>query len=344
MKKNLLVAAVVLLAAGCAKVTTVDTAEPQEIKLEGYTYAVTKAPIANGATLSGTYDMLVHAIHVNDNGESSEYFTNNGVTFKEQSGSTKKWAGTTPQYWPSEGTLTFNAISPVTISPDKTILEKTSTSFFTYADGAVSEIKATLKDNSTNQADVLVAKTVAGQNKTDNALGVNMTFYHALAQIVVTAKTGDDAPTTKINSIKLNNTAQAGTLSATNLSNENGPAFKWTASGYTVTGIDFNGGFINGSNLTTTESDESIGILVLPVDEKDATTKYSITVNYNLGSNTGLESTLELLSADTGKISKWEAGKKYVYNLTITATQILIVPSVDNWDDPATEDDVTVGE
>lgn len=341
MKKNLLVAAAVLLAAGCAKVTTVDTAEPQEIKLEGYTYAVTKAPIANDATLSGTgYDMLVHAIHVNGN-ESSEYFTKSGVTFKE-SGSTNKWAGTTPQYWPSEGTLTFNAISPVTINPGKTILTSTS---FTYANGAVSEIKATLNDNSTNQADVLVAKTVIDQDKTNNADGVEMTFYHALAQIVVTAKTQNETPTAKIKSIKLNNTAQAGTLSATNLSNENGPAFKWTASSYTVTGIDFNGGFINGSNLTTTESDESIGILVLPVDEKDATTKYSITVNYDLGSNKGLESTLELLSTDTGKISKWEAGKKYVYNLTITATEILIAPSVDNWDDPATGDDnVTVGE
>lgn len=337
MKKNLLVAAAVLLAAGCAKVTTVDTAEPQEIKLEGYTYAVTKAPIANDATLSGTgYDMLVHAIHVN--GESNLYFTNSGVTFKE-SGSTNKWAGTTPQYWPSEGTLTFNAISPVTISPDKTILTSTS---FTYADGAVSAIRAILNDNSANQADVLVAKTVTGQNKTNNATGVEMTFYHALAQIVVTAKVGSNAPTTKINSIKLNNTAQAGSLSA-NLSNENGPTFEWTASGYTATGIDFTGDFINGSNLTNTESVESTGILVLPVDEKDGATKYSITVNYNLGSNTGLESTLDLLSSEEGKISAWEAGKKYVYNLTITATEILIAPSVDNWDDPA-EDDVTVGE
>lgn len=340
MKKNLLVAAAVLLAAGCAKVTTVDTAEPQEIKLEGYTYAVTKVPIANdAATLSGTgYDMLVHAIHFN--GESSEYFTNNGVTFKEQSGSTNKWAGTTPQYWPSEGTLTFNAISPVTISPGKTILTSPS---FTYdaGSGAVSTIGATLNDNSTNQADVLVAKTVTNQKKTDNA--VNMTFYHALAQIVVTAKTQNETPTAKINSIKLNNTAQAGSLSATNLSNENGPAFKWTVSSYDENGIKFYGSFINGPNLSTTKSAESTGILVLPVDEKDDA-KYSITVNYDLGSNTGLESTLELLSADTGKISKWEAGKKYVYNLTITATEILIAPSVDNWDVPATEDDVTVGE
>lgn len=340
MKKNLLVAAVVLLAAGCAKVTTVDTAEPQEIKLEGYTYAVTKAPIANGATLSGTgYDMVVHAIHVNDNGENSEYFTNNGVIFKEQSGSTNKWAGTTPQYWPSEGTLTFNAISPVTISPGKTILTSPS---FTYDAGAVSTIGATLNDNSTNQADVLVAKTVTSQKKTDNA--VNMTFYHALAQIVVTAKTQNETPTAKINSIKLNNTAQAGSLSATNLSNTDGPTFAWTVSSYDENGINFYGSFINGPNLSTTESAESTGILVLPVDEKDGATKYSITVNYDLGSNTGLESTLDLLSADTGKISKWEAGKKYVYNLTITATQILIAPSVDNWDVPATEDDVTVGE
>lgn len=336
MKKNLLVAAAVLLAAGCAKVTTVDTAEPQEIKLEGYTYAVTKAPIANDATLSDTgYDMLVHAIHVN--GESNVYFTNSGVTFKEQSGSTNKWAGTTPQYWPSEGTLTFNAISPVTISPGKTILTSTS---FTYADGAVSAIGAILNDNSTNQADVLVAKTVTGQNKTNNATGVEMTFYHALAQIVVTAKAGSNAPTTQINSIKLNNTAQSGNLSASNLSNADGPSFAWTAPVYTD--VDFDATFFD-TNLTTTESAESTGILVIPVDEKDGA-KYSITVNYDLGSNTGLESTLELLSSDAGKISEWEAGKKYVYNLTITATEILIAPSVDNWDDSSTEDDVTVGE
>ena len=338
MKKNLLVAAAVLLAAGCAKVTTVDTAEPQEIKLEGYTYAVTKAPIANDETLSGIgYDMLVHAIHVN--GESNEYFTDNGVTFKE-SGSTNKWAGTTPQYWPSEGTLTFNAISPVTINQDKTILTGTS---FTYADGAVSKIEATLNENSNNQADVLVAKTVTGQNKTNNATGVEMTFYHALAQIVVTAKAGINAPTTQINSIKLNNTAQSGNLSASNLSNaDGGPSFAWTASAYTD--VDFDATFFD-TNLTADESAESTGILVLPVDEKDDATKYSITVNYDLGSNTGLESTLDLLSDEEGKISGWEAGKKYVYNLTITATEILIAPSVDNWDwDDQTEDDVTVGE
>lgn len=337
MKKNLLVAAAVVMAAGCAKVTTVDTAGPQEIKLEGYTYAVTKAPIANDATLSGTgYDMLVHAIHVN--GESNEYFTNSVVTFKEQSGSTNKWAGTTPQYWPSEGTLTFNAISPVTISPDKTILTSPS---FTYSSGSVTAIGAKLNDNSTNQADVLVAKTVTGQNKTNNATGVEMTFYHALAQIVVTAKAGSNAPTTQINSIKLNNTAQSGNLSASNLSNADGPSFAWTEPAYTD--VDFVATFFD-TNLTTDESAESTGILVLPVDEKDGATKYSITVNYDLGSNKGLESTLELLSTDTGKISEWEAGKKYVYNLTITATEILIVPSVDNWDDPATEDNVTVGE
>ena len=338
MKKNLLVAAVVLLAAGCAKVTTVDTAEPQEIKLEGYTYAVTKAPILD-ATLPNSYDMLVHAIHVNG-AKNSEYFTNNGVTFKK--GTSTTWAGETAQYWPSEGTLTFNAISPVTISPDKTILTSTS---FTYADadGVVSAIGATLNDNSTNKADVLVAKTVTGQNKTNNATGVEMTFYHALAQIVVTAKVGSNAPTTKINSIKLNNTAQAGSLSATNLSNENGPTFEWTAPVYTD--VDFDATFFD-TNLTTDESAESTGILVLPVDEKDVDTKYSITVNYDLGSNTGLESTLELLSSDAEKISEWEAGKKYVYNLTITATEILIAPSVDNWDwnEKATEDDVTVGE
>lgn len=335
MKKFLIIASAVAVAAGCAKVTTVDTDGPKEIAFEAYNYAATKAPI-NGALLSKSgHKIQVHAIHTNET-SNSEYFTNQGVSFAEN-GETNAWYGTPAQYWPAEGTLTFNAISPVVDNLTGT----NSGSYFTYADGAVTSINATLADNSTVQADVLVAKTVTGQDKTTSgASGVSMTFHHALAQIVISAKVNEGAPKTQINSITLNNTCQAATLAATNLNDT--PSFDWTNTTYNTTGISLSGTELLDTDLTLTEV-YATGVLVVPVAEQ-VSAKYTITVNYDLGSNEGLTYTTNLLSDDSDKISSWEAGKKYVYNLTISATEIKITPIVTDWTEGTnSSDDITVG-
>lgn len=332
MKKFLIIASAVAVAAGCAKVTTVDTDGPKEIAFEAYNYAATKAPI-NGTSLSNSgHKIQVHAIHVN--GTNSEYFTSQGVSFSENA---QTWYGDPAQYWPAEGTLTFNAISPVVDNLTGT----NSGSYFKYADGAVTSINAKLTDNSTVQADILVAKTVTGQNKTNNGTsGVSMTFHHALAQIVITAKVNEGAPKTQINSITLNNTCQGATLAASTL--DNTPSFVWTDPTYTSTGIPLSGTGLLDKDLTSTEV-KATGVLVVPVTEQ-VSAKYTITVNYDLGSNEGLTYTTNLLSDDSDKISSWEAGKKYVYNLTISATEIKITPIVTDWTEGTnSSDDITVG-
>ena len=332
MKKFLIIASAVAVAAGCAKVTTVDTDGPKEIAFEAYNYAATKAPI-NGTSLSNSgHKIQVHAIHVN--GTNSEYFTSQGVSFSENA---QTWYGDPAQYWPAEGTLTFNAISPVVDNLTGT----NSGSYFKYADGAVTSINAKLTDNSTVQADILVAKTVTGQNKTNNGTsGVSMTFHHALAQIVITAKVNEGAPKTQINSITLNNTCQDATLAASTL--DNTPSFVWTDPTYTSTGIPLSGTGLLDKDLTSTEV-KATGVLVVPVTEQ-VSAKYTITVNYDLGSNEGLTYTTNLLSDDSDKISSWEAGKKYVYNLTISATEIKITPIVTDWTEGTnSSDDITVG-
>ena len=335
MKKFLIIASAVAVAAGCAKVTTVDTDGPKEIAFEAYNYAATKAPIIGESLSKSGHKIQVHAIHVNGT-SNSEYFTHQGVSFAED-GENNAWYGTTPQYWPAEGTLTFNAISPVVDN----LTGANSGSYFKYAGGVVTSINATLADNSTVQADILVAKTVTGQNKTNNGTsGVSMTFHHALAQIVITAKVNEGAPKTQINSITLNNTCQAATLAASTL--DNTPSFDWTDPTYTSTGISLSGTGLLDTDLTSTKA-EATGVLVVPVTEQSEN-KYTITVNYDLGSNEGLTYTTNLLSNDSDMISSWEAGKKYVYNLTISATEIKIIPTVTDWTEGTnSSDEITVG-
>ena len=335
MKKFLIIASAVAVAAGCAKVTTVDTDGPKEIAFEAYNYAATKAPI-NGTSLSNSgHKIQVHAIHVNGT-SNSEYFTSHGVSFSENE-QTNEWYGDPAQYWPAEGTLTFNAISPVVDN----LTGANSGSYFKYADGAVTSINATLADNSTVQADILVAKTVTGQNKTNNGTsGVSMTFHHALAQIVISAKVNDGAPKTQINSITLNNTCQAATLAATNLHDT--PSFAWSSPTYISKGITLSGTELLDTDLTSTEV-YATGVLVVPVAEQSEN-KYTITVNYDLGSNEGLTYTTNLLSTAPDMINSWEAGKKYVYNLTISANEIKITPIVTDWTEGTnSSDDITVG-
>ena len=49
------------------------------------------------------------------------------------------------------------------------------------------------------------------------------------------------------------------------------------------------------------------------------------------GNSTLLTATVNLASES----AKWETGKHYTYNLTLTADEILFVPTVQDWDNQA---------
>lgn len=321
MKRILLIASAVTIVAGCAKVTTVDTAEPQEIAFKAYNYAATKAPIEDNVLPDG-YNMYVHAFHQNGS-NFTEYFSNNGVVF-EKGEDDGYWSGNTPQYWPPQGTLTFNAISPVdAISSHKFNLD---------AEGdAVASISATLSDNSTNQYDLLVAQTTG---PTERVSAVNMTFDHALAQVQVTASASADGVVT-IKDITLDNSYQEGNVVAMlTVNDDKSVKFAWDTKDKSH------------KKMTITSTAEELkstavkypGILVVPEQELKEYI-HTLTITYDYGLSKDIKTTLPLTSGD---ITAWEAGKKYIYNIGFSANEIKINPHVATWDEEV--DGETVGE
>lgn len=339
MKKFLIIASAVAVAAGCAKVTTVDTDGPKEIAFEAYNYAATKAPLDQTSGLDIDYDMLVHAIYRTGSEQDysySKYFDDEAgyATFTNES--TNIWSG--DKYWPSNGDLSFNAITPAKVGATDVL----SSVQFSYTNNyeAITNITATMSDNSSVQADVMVAQTSSFQNKKGTQNNVAMTFKHALAQVVVTAKANEDNLVT-INSITLNGTKQSGLLSAAP-ANDN-VTFTWTnLEQQTTPGMKYNVSE-TGDALTTTEKAYT-GILVRP--EATLGNAHQLVVEYTIKGSVKQTYTIDLSSIktentgdDDATISKWEEGKKYIYNLTVSPEEIKIAPTVSEW----TSDDTTTG-
>lgn len=327
MKKFLFIATAAAMIAGCAKVTTVDTGEPQEIAFEAYTNVSTKLPITD-AVFPTDWNMLVHALYDGD-ADNLHYFGATGASFTYDSG---VWHdATTTRYWPATGTLTFNAVAPTaTISGSGVTLFTDVT--FNYGSGYdLSNITATLGDNSSNQTDVLVAKT-AKSGKIQG--GLPMTFKHALAQVVFMAATVDASPTITIKKAVLKGSFQEGSMTAK--PSESDVTFKWNTEGKTAK--DMNVCESANQQLTTTATAVGDPVLVVPMETLDDKQLLELTYDITYPGNAPMTDVVGTvaLKVDTGEqpATSWDAGKKYIYTLTFSGPQeITINPSVESWVD-----------
>lgn len=336
MKKFLIIASAVAVAAGCAKVTTVDTDGPKEIAFEAYNYAATKAPLDQASGLDADYDMPVHAIYRTGSDQNYSYtaYFDDLAGYATFTHDNNIWSG--DKYWPSNGELSFNAITPAKVGENEVL----SSVQFSYIDNnaAITNITATMSDNSSVQADVMVAQTSTFQNQKGTQNNVPMIFKHALAQVVVTAKANDDNLVT-INSITLKGTKQSGTLKAEPTNSD--VTFTWTdIEQQTTPDMKYNVSE-TGDALTTTEKVYT-GILVRP--EATLGNTHLLVVEYTIKGSVKQTYTIDLSSiktanTDDATISKWEEGKKYIYNLTVSPEEIKIAPTVSDW----TSDDTTTG-
>lgn len=335
MKKFLFIASALAIVAGCAKVTTVNTEEPQEIAFKAYTNVTTKAPLGQNATFPTGWPMQVHALY-DGNADNPHYFGETGTTFTNNG---TDWSDpTTTRYWPATGTLTFNAIAPVGTVDGATVFENVN---FNYTENYdIDNITATLGDNATNQTDVLVARTKKSPKIVDGS-ALSMIFDHALAQINVTAKLEETAAETEdysitIKKIRIKGTHQQGKLTAE--PSENSVKFSWSETGDPVpmsiyddnTGVTLSGtaSVFDGALESVADSK---AVLAVPETLTDGhVIELTYDINYPNGvSMTGVKSDLKV---STGDVSAWVAGKKYIYNLNFTGPQeIKIAPSVENW-------------
>ena len=331
MKKILFIATAAAMIAGCAKVTTVDTGEPQEIAFEAYYYGTTKAPLDNSAEFPTDWNMLVHALYDGD-ADNLHYFGEGGTSFTYD-GSSVWHDATTTRYWPATGTLTFNAVAPTaTIGGVTSFTDVT----FNYGSGYdLSNITATLGDNSSNQTDVLVAKTAkSGKIQGD----LPMTFKHALAQVVFKAATADESQTITIKNAVLKGSFQEGSITAT--PSESDVTFAWNTEGKTAK--DMNVCESANQQLTTAATEVGNPVLVVPIAALDDTQllelTYDITYPDGEASMTDVVATVALKVDGEAQATSWDAGKKYIYTLTFSGPrEITIDPDVEDWVDQEVE-------
>lgn len=315
--KNLILTAVaaMMVLASCTKTKVESIDGPKEIAFKKIEGAMTKATVEKD--LAGNTTMGVYAIN---HGATTCYFEN--VKFG-YNGTANAWVGLndagehTPQYWPQGMYLDFMVYSP-------------------YADATTYNIETkklafTIKENSSQQTDYLYGDKYydntgdVGYNNEKTAISVKL--KHALAKISVAVK-ANVANKFTLTSITINDTQQAGTITITYDGSDK-------AAGYGTSGtppscevanpevkyskvLDFN----NQSVSTEASENTKKSYLVFPSDQT------SLTVKYKMDPNTAeLDANIPLNTAS----AKWESGKHYVYNITLTANEILFSPSVEEW-------------
>ena len=241
----------------------------------------------------------------------------NGQAFKYASG--QLWQGRDKSYyWPKTGSMIFAALSPV----DAPI-------------SGISNIqtKHSLQDNAfkfwyenpyqTNKTvDLLWANNTLSYSEATGKAGVPVKFNHALAWITfrVKGETVAQDGGFKINSLTLNQVSTQGQFN----SHANG---SWGALIMPKDYVVFTDNLNGSQNLTGALVDlenAPKGTLVIP-QSKDV--DYTATLKYtNYLGDTQIHETIEL-KLGTG----WEMGKHYIYNITFTPNEILLVPEVAEW-------------
>ena len=253
------------------------------------------------------------------------------------------WSPATPYYWPKDGYLTFAAYSPASAKENAAI----SYSIF----NGISIQNYEVKQDLTNQCDLMLSNRVSDQKSTDMVTnspspydGVQLTFSHVLSAIKFTVATDIDYSaggyTITLNTLKVKNAYKQGDLKQFANKDVNAVALAniWSnvdteeTTGYTVCGTD--------KPLSTRAvkfSEDIDADLVLLPQGLDHTAnsggKVTAEVVYTIAKagESSIQYTANLdLSGKTD--GKWDAGKRYIYEITIGMEQVVFAPTVTGWD------------
>ena len=369
MKKFFIIAAAAVVAfAACSKTEADKTAFEQNRVINFNTVAnkATKAPIS-GTTYS--YDLPSFGVFASylekdktwaaNKATATRYMDDVEVSFND----TKDiWAPASTYYWPLEGSLSFIAYSP----------KAAATATFAEATGTLTLTGFTVASTVADQVDLLYSSVnadrtmnesyyVDGTNSKNSETaegdkGVNIKFKHALAQVIFKAKTADEVfdagMSFKINTITVNAASTADNMTVVNPADADAAATitTWTNpktnADFAVRSEDFPNATVaaGAANFLGKTLSDPIGgaLLMIPVTAF-AGTDPTVTIKYTLyrtsdalamGSKTV---TIHFDDIDD-TIANWQAGKKYVYNLTIDLQKIYFNPTITDWVDGGSQD------
>ena len=313
MKKFYVFAAVAIaVLASCTKSEVVYNQGQQEIGFRQFTGSMTKAdPTKLSELVGGPTTMGVFA-HINASNPYKEYFSN--AKF-EMPTSGNVWGGNPKRYWPLQDKLDFTLYAP-------------------YVDGTTyknntKKLTVAVANNTTAQQDFMYGtKRYTKIEKT--ASGVPVVLKHALSKVSVKIQSNVNNLFT-VTKVEIVDPIQNGSFVVTY--------------GDESTSIEMTPGATKGTVETYSGPEKAItssslvdfgSKLVFPLAPNAATNEVTnaaqLRITYNMESAIGL-------IAEAPLSEKWASGMHYTYNVTLTATEILLTPTVEGWTDATASPD-----
>ena len=333
MKKIFFSLLAIAAIASCAKTEAVYMEENAEILLSPVAALQTKAQV-NNAIDGTTYPAAEHFTVIGywaDQPAGSTFAS--GTTYLSAVDFAKKndfWAGADKSYyWPKNGSLRFACYSPTTINGG-VLAHDLATDTWTATGYTQSATTA-------GTIDFMVAQTPASYTAATAAENVSVVFEHALSWITLQVKAADAvaAKAFTINKVTINDVNTVADMTAKY------PAKEW--SNWSVP-ADYE--VFAGAKYSSTEAMpineaaiiETVerGTVVIP----QATTTVTIDYTQNaLDGTPALENqSITVSLALDADLTPWKAGKHYVYTLIFSLDEILINPSVADWEDVIVND------
>ena len=320
MKKIFFSLLAVAALASCAKTEAVYTEGQSEIKIAPVASMATKANVTgviDGTTYPTDEDFKVYAYWAQEPAGSTFEADQTGagaylndVTFVNKG---KYWGGENTQYWPKNGSLRFAAYSPASLHMDHVLATDVYTANVEYT------------ANTAETYEIMVAPTSKSYTAQTAAEKVSVVFEHALSWVTFQLKsteTANNAFTVKsivLDGVNINGTLVAEMQAGTKT---------WTTSNAQNVTVYTGARYVNTSEVVFEDVEK--GLMVLP--QQPTTVTINFTQNA-IGDAPALENQSVTLPLVLTENEPWEAGKHYTYTVIFDLDEILINPSVEDWEE-----------
>lgn len=349
-----LTATALLALSACNKESDKGVYSETEIGLRAMSSA-TKSAI-NGTAFPDGYDMLVSAYFNTGafaGGDTPKnYFE--GIHFAKNG---TAWKSTTqPKYYPIDGTLDFLAIASAGLKDDEKGIVPTAV--WGASSNVAKQVVVTVPDNSAKFDDLLYGAANAQGISTS---GTGIAFQHAMTSVVFVAKcnVAYDATTNvgiTLTGITIDGAKYSGTLTVENPAAGGGTGdltASWSSLGSPVanlatrvwdsgnTGVKIDESAFSSLDLTNTataiDASHPFGdaYVLLPAQAAvPFTLHYTQHNGFEADGETPLNVSHQYQVTPSGN---WAMGKKNIYSLNFTLTEIQVTPEVMNWDNNTIE-------
>ena len=334
MKKIKLFAAAAMMLAACSNESDVYTGTQQEIGVSGLSQKSTRAVVSGTLLVDGSeLPMWIHANYKDAKSNYSKYIENAEFIYEEGN---DLWKGKTPYYYPIDGTtndamdfmaysLSKNASKEPSNPP--TAVWSTDPNFKNFTVGTTKELLKLTDLSLDGETDVMYSDPCI-DNSCPAANAPTLTFHHALAWLYFNFTQGTISNVIKVKSIMVNEVSINGDVTVNyNYNSTPTPSYE-TSVGWTnlSTAADcqaFKPASTDGDDPNTTQLN---GSLLVPVQSRKS---FTITYTLNNGGTVSPDLTYTYPAAN----ENWEAGKKYIYVITITLTEIKVKAVVTEYEE-----------